>query len=494
MNTHTNASAPSLPVAVIGAGPVGLAAAANLALREQPFVLLEAGPAAGHSIDQWRHVRLFSPWRYCIDASARQLLAQTGWQSPDEDALPTGGDLVDDYLSPLAAHPAIAPNLRFGAQVVGVTRQSFDKVRTPRREDSPFELSLADGSIILARAVIDSSGTWNSPNPLGVNGMPVAGERELAEHMSYGIPDVLGGERARFAGKRVFVAGSGHSAINAVLDLLELRRSEPETTVLWALRRAATAGLYGGETDDALPARGALGSRAREAIESGQVALLAPFRVLALQRNGDSVSISGELAGARQELGVDEVIVATGFRPDIDMLRELRVSLDPVLEATQALAPLIDPNVHSCGTVPPHGYRELAHAEPDFFVVGMKSYGRAPTFLMATGYEQARSVVAHLSGDEEAANRVELVLPETGVCGVDAGDACCATTAPNAAASVDFIPLSALTAPSSCCGGPAQSNADACCALDEAAKAAGESGCGCGEGTHSAGHGAIAVG
>jgi hypothetical protein len=129
---------------------------------------------------------------------------------------------------------------------------------------------------------------------------------------------------------------------------------------------------------------------------------------------------------------VDEVVAATGFRPDLDLTRELRLDLDPVTEAPVRLAPLIDPNVHSCGTVPPHGEAELAHPEPGFYAVGMKSYGRAPTFLMLTGYEQVRSVAAFLAGDVEAARRIELVLPETGVCSsslVAEGGSCCAPTA-----------------------------------------------------------------
>lgn len=130
---------------------------------------------------------------------------------------------------------------------------------------------------------------------------------------------------------------------------------------------------------------------------------------------------------------VDEIICATGQRPDVSITRELRVSLDPWLESTAALGPLIDPNLHSCGTVRPHGHRELSHPEPGLYTVGVKSYGRAPTFLMATGFEQVRSVVAAIAGDLEAADRVELDLPETGVCSLGDGDsslnACCPTPA-----------------------------------------------------------------
>src|SRR5690606_36220097 len=143
----------------------------------------------------------------------------------------------------------------------------------------------------------------------------------------------------------------------------------------------------------------------------------------------------GLLDGAAERLDVDRIVVATGFRPSMAMLDELRVGLDPIMLAPPALAPLIDPNLHSCGTVPPHGAAELAHPEAGFYIVGMKSYGRAPTFLMATGYEQVRSVVAEIAGDHAAAREVRLVLPETGVCnigpvGPDAAAGCCGGPAP----------------------------------------------------------------
>jgi hypothetical protein len=163
------------------------------------------------------------------------------------------------------------------------------------------------------------------------------------------------------------------------------------------------------------------------------------------------------LGHAPLTLEVDRIIVATGFRPDLQMLNELRVGIDPATEAPPALSPLIDPNFHSCGTVPPHGVDELTHPEAGFYIVGAKSYGRAPTFLMATGYEQARSVVAELAGDPVAARQVQLVLPETGVCSV----------------------TPASLGGAGCCGGPAL-DANSCCVADEVAKAEGEAGCGCG--------------
>jgi len=495
-----------LPVAVIGGGPVGLAAGVHLAEQGQPFVILEGGSSVGSSIREWGHVRVFSPWRYCIDPSARTLLEASGWVAPDEDALPTGRELVESYLEPLVAHPAIAPHLRVNARVVSVGRLGIDKVRTPGREQHPFELQLEDGSVILARAVIDASGTWSQPNPAGADGRRGVNEDTFADRIAYGIPDVRGAHASRYAGKRVLVVGSGHSAINNVLDLLALRETVPGTTVTWAMRRANTEGIYGGEDADELPARGALGRRAREAVESGQLTILAPFRIrrFAPASTGSSsgVIVAGDRRGEPYEVEVDEVIVATGFRPDLEMLREVRLSVDPILEASSTLAPLIDPNVHSCGSVPPHGAMELLHPEPNFFVIGMKSYGRAPTFLMATGFEQARSVAAYLAGNLEASRRVELILPETGVCGGVSGDteaeggvSCCSTgVAATSAIALQALPFSLALpasatatvsagntpAASACCGGPAPAGTDACCVQDADAKAAGDEGCGCG--------------
>jgi hypothetical protein len=171
----TSTLEPALPVAVIGAGRVGLAAAVHLAERGRPFLVVEAGSRAGASVTAWGQVRLFSPWRYNIDAAARRLLQHTGWTAPDPDELPRGADLVADYLAPLAAHPLIAPQVRYRSRVVAVSRVGLDRVRTAGREQAPFVLRLADGSQLLAAAVIDASGTWATPNPLGGNGLPAAG-------------------------------------------------------------------------------------------------------------------------------------------------------------------------------------------------------------------------------------------------------------------------------------------------------------------------------
>jgi thioredoxin reductase len=433
--TATGPSPDDLPIVVIGAGPVGLAAAAHLVARGHRPIVLEAGPRVGASVRAWGHVRMFSPWKYDIDPAARRLLDAHGWIAPEDEAHPTGNDLVEQYLEPLARVPEIASGLRLGTEVIGISRRRTDKLGSTRRDAQPFTLRLrtpGGEARLLARSVIDASGTWRTPNPVGADGMPALGEDDLRAHVSYGIPDVLQRDRARFEGRRVLVVGSGHSAFNAVLDLVQLRERAPATRIVWAFRRGDLVGMTGGGGRDELPARGELGARVQALLDGGSIEVVTGFAVDAISGDCDGiVAHSG-----RSRIGpVDEIVAATGFRPNLEVFRELRVEMDALVESPSVLAPMIDPNLHSCGTVPPHGALELSHPqEQRFFVVGMKSYGRAPTFLMLTGYEQARSVVALLDGDLPAARAVELVLPETGVCSTDRSGGGCCGPAPGSAA------------------------------------------------------------
>ncbi len=410
----------SLPVAVVGAGPVGLAAAAHLVARGLLAKVYEAGSAVGANLRDWGHVRLFTPWRYSVDAEATALLEHQGWRSPPQDVCPTGADVVVAYLEPLARTPELAAVIETTARVTAISRRGMDKVASRGRETRPFVLTVVSRNGVrrdLARAVIDASGTWTTPNPLGASGLSAEGEAELAHRIAYGIPDILGRDRQVYAGRTTLVVGSGHSAANALLELAQLAESEPGMSLLWATRGADLARVYGSGDADELPARGELGADLRALVESGRVELVSGFSCLALQARGEKVIVEGETANGLSGIGpVDRIIAATGQRPDLSLTRELRLDIDPSLEGVKALGPLIDPNLHSCGSVPPHGHRELSHPEPGFYIVGIKSYGRAPTFLLLTGYEQVRSVAAAIAGDVAAADDVRLVLPETGVC------------------------------------------------------------------------------
>lgn len=444
-------------VAIIGAGPVGLAAAAHVLERGMSPIVLEAGPESGHAVRQWQHVQLFSPWEYNIDKAAARLLAPTGWNSPDPRSYPAGGELIERYLNPLATRTPLRETIRTSSRVTAISRVGFDKAKTKGREQAPFEIRYKNGKgpeLLRADAVIDVSGTWFSPNPAGSNGLPAIREAECAGRIAYGMPDVRGADRARYAGKTTAVLGAGHSAVGTLIDLVHLADETPATHVIWLLRGADPAKAFGGGRNDKLAARGELGAALAALVAAGKIRVEAEFGVTHLSEYEGRLRIA---AGTRSAIA-DELIVSTGFRPDFSFLSELRLRLDPAIEAPVALAPLIDPNEHSCGTVRPHGARELAHDEPGFYLAGMKSYGRAPTFLMMTGYEQVRSIAADIAGDKKAAARVELVLPETGVC----------TRAGVESAAV-----------SGCCGGPAKQDTSACCAADETAKKAGGAGCGC---------------
>lgn len=408
----------TLPVAIIGAGPVGLAAAANLVERGLDFVVYEAGDEVAASIRTWGHTRLFSPWKHVVDPASRRLLEAAGWLMPAPDSLPSGAELVERYLEPLAALEPIASRIRTGVTVEAVTRRGMDRTRTANRAATPFLLRVrtADGiDEVTARAVIDASGTYDQPNSLASSGLDPLGLAEVADRVTHALPDVLGRERARFAGRHTTVVGAGHSAANTLLALAELAEEEPTTRITWLIRNANAVRVTTSE-DDELVARATIGRRVDRLVASGRIEVVDRFETVRLGRTDAGVRLYGLRGDDLVEHETDLVVNATGFRPNLDMLREIRLDLDEIVQAPRRLAPLIDPNLHTCGTVEPHGFAELEHPEPGFFLAGMKSYGRAPTFLLATGYEQVRSITAWIAGDQAAARNVELVLPATGVC------------------------------------------------------------------------------
>lgn len=419
-DNHSNHSVDQLPIAIIGAGPVGLAAAAHLVDRGQKFILLESGSRVGHNVLEWGHIRLFSPWQYNIDKVAKNLLQNNGWNEPPANELPIGKEFVEYYLEPLAKLPAIQKNIQLNSKVVSISKKGLDKMKNLAREDTSFIIYIEQQGItkrIEAKAVIDATGTWAQPNPVNADNIWTSEERKLNEQIYYGIPDIKGSYRERYEGKRVAVVGGGHSAINTILELSQLGKS---VEIYWIMRKKRVEDAYGGEEKDALKGRGELGSRIHRLVDKGHVQVLTPFKVHQLNRKNNRIDLIGEYKGKDFILSdIDEIITNTGSRPDFSFLREIRLSIDTVTESVEALAPLIDPNLHSCGTVRPHGEEILRQPEKNFYIVGMKSYGRAPTFLMATGYEQIRSIVSYLAGDLEASKKVELELPETGVCSIN---------------------------------------------------------------------------
>jgi len=403
-------------VVVIGAGPQGLAAAAHLLERGLNPLVLEAGTGPAAAVAEWGHVRLFSPWRELTDAASRRLLEPTGWVAPTR-GYPTGAQWIEQYLAPLA--DVLGDRVRYGARVVAVGRNGRDLSVDAGRAEQSFivHIERADGSEerIQARAVIDASGTWRTPSPAGADGLPALGERAVIEAglVEYRMPAIE--DANMLAGQHVVVVGNGHSAATTIGILSRVAKREPGTRISWVLRRGTVGNTFGGGSADELPERGALGQRAKEAVEDGLVDLVTGFRTEQVALDGDRAVVVAE-DGRRLEPAA-RVFVATGFRPDLSFLSELRLDLDMRLQAPSKIAAEVDPNLHSCGSVRATGAADLEQPEPGFYIVGAKSYGRAPTFLALTGFEQVRSVVAAIAGDHEAAERVDLILPDTGVCG-----------------------------------------------------------------------------
>jgi cation diffusion facilitator CzcD-associated flavoprotein CzcO len=261
-------------VAIIGAGPVGLAAAAHVLERGMTPIVLESGPEPAHFVRKWQHLQLFSPWEYNVDKAAERLLAPTGWNSPDPQVYPTGAELLDRYLDPLASRTPLKDVIRTSSRVTAVSRLGFDKAKTRGRDKAPFEIRYQNGNgpeTLRAYAVIDASGTWHSPNPAGANGLPAIGEREVQSKITYAMPDVLGRDRARFAGKTVAVLGAGHSAIGTLTDLTTFARQAPGTEAIWLLRGNDPAKAFRGGANDKLVARGELGAHFASLVASGLV-------------------------------------------------------------------------------------------------------------------------------------------------------------------------------------------------------------------------------
>ncbi|RTE65105.1 flavoprotein [Amphritea opalescens] len=404
----------NLPVAVIGAGPIGLSAVAHLLKRGYTPILFEADNQVGANLARWGHVRMFSPWIYNIDDTSAALLKQQGWREPVANEFPTGKELLEQYVAPLASHPAITPHLQLNTQVESVSRLNHDLLRTKGRAEAPFVLRVSgpEGERdVIAQAVIDASGTYQTPNWLGTHGIPALGERAAADAIAYGVPNILAA-REEYANKTVLVVGGGHSAFNALQDLVLLADESKEMRVLWGIRSSSTH-VVRSPVNDELQERRRLEVRIQELLEQGRIEVFSELEIDAIHPEDNQLIVH---SGSRTLPPVDRIIAATGFRPNLNLLAELRTSLDPATQSPIRLAPLIDPNLHSCGSVPEHGLTELSHPEPGLFILGIKSYGRAPTFLLRTGYKQVASVVSALGTSDMSVTTQTDTAPAASTC------------------------------------------------------------------------------
>ena len=387
-------------IAILGAGPTGLEAALAAAEAGHPFTLYEAAAEPAGHVRAWGHVRLFTPWSLNVSPRMRAALAAAGYEAPDGDDCPTGRELAERLLAPLAALPAVAQRLRLGTRVLAVGREGLlkhEEIANATRGATPFRLLLAgrDGREWVERAdlVIDATGTYGQPNSLGDGGIPAPGERSLAGAVHRAIPD-LGRDAAEWAGKTVLLAGAGHSAQTAARDLAALAREAPGTRIVWALRRPEPA--WGSPDGDPLPERAGLAAtaaalaagaspalQARRGVAVEELALAAEGRVSVRLRNGGGESVV-----------VDRVLSLTGSVGDHSLYRQLQVHECYATAAPMKLsAALLGAAGGDCLAQTSHGVEVLTNPEPGFFILGAKSYGRNNTFLMRVGWEQVREVL-----------------------------------------------------------------------------------------------------
>ncbi|HTM57505.1 MAG TPA: NAD-binding protein [Candidatus Udaeobacter sp.] len=401
-------------LAVIGAGPIGLEAASAALDRGFDVHVFERGEVGDHVL-AWGHVPLFTPWRMNLGPSGRVRLEAQGWTAPDPASMPTGSELVTRGLAPLAGLPGMRERIHTHTQIVHVSRRGClkgDSIGADQRREFPFRLLARDAggreSFLHAYSVIDASGVYGQPNWAGDGGIPARGELYLAPQMSYHVDDVRGLRRARHAGKRTLVIGGGASAATVVSDLLELANEAPGTSIAWATRRPASE-LYAPIRNDSLPARARLYEKARTLLGSADPRLIPITGVVvegfefnsATHRYRVTLRRVDDAAAPRIE-EVDAVIVNTGFGPDDSIYRELQVHECYASRGPMKLAAaLLDSGAADCVTVPAFGADVLANPEPDFFILGNKSYGRNPHFLLETGYRQVSDVIEKLARDQQ---------------------------------------------------------------------------------------------
>jgi hypothetical protein len=373
-------------------------------------LLLERGVVAEH-VRQWGHVPMFSP--FSLNRSPLGLAAlaaqDASYRPPPDDALLTGGQWRDQYLVPLSQTDLLADGLRTGCRVLSVTRDEFlkrDPPGDPERCEVDFRLLVEHAGErqeeLRADVVIDSTGVFSNANWMGPGGGPAIGETWCRARIWYQLPDVLGADAARFAERRTLVVGSGHSAATTVVGLAELQAQHPRTEITWATRRAIDPGRgpLAVLPDDRLPARARLASQANGCVLDGRVRHRAGTWVTAVDYHEPTGPFQVLLAGQEPgPLEVDEIVANVGYRPDTELYRELQIHQCYCTEGPMKLAArLLQEASLDCLDQPAQGAQVLVNPEPDFYILGAKSYGRNPHFLFATGLQQIRELFT-LIGD-----------------------------------------------------------------------------------------------
>jgi thioredoxin reductase len=394
----------STRLAILGAGPIGLEAA--LAARQLSFEvqLFERGRVAEHML-KWGHIRLFSPFGTNSTSVGRAAIRNDNphHEFPDDAACITGRQHVAAYLEPLAKTKLLRDCIHVETQVLAVGRQRLLKDDSPsaeKRAAQPFRLLLREKGkerVEEADILIDCTGVYGQHRWMGEGGIPAPGELAAENQLSYALEDVLGERRNAYAGKTTLVYGGGYSAATTVCNLAELAEKQPDTWVIWLARTAATQPLKR-VLNDPLRERDRLAVRANTLATraDGNVEFHGQATIRSLESLGQDrgFRVSALVGKQMKTWDVDRVIGQVGYTPDTNLYRELQVhecyaSLGPMKLA----AALAGEEAGDCLQQTTYGADTLKNPEPNFYILGMKSYGRNPHFLMRVGFEQVREVI-----------------------------------------------------------------------------------------------------
>jgi thioredoxin reductase len=402
-------------IAVLGAGPIGLEAALYGRFLGYDIELFDRGEVADN-VRRWGHVKMFSP--FGMNASPLGLAALEAqddqYKLVDQDAVITGREWRERYLLPLSQTDLLSDFLHLQTTVAAIARKDcfkYEEIGTKARCESPFRILFREKTgreyETSADIVIDATGVFGNANWIGPGGAPAIGERAVRDRIEYGIPDPQGFDQLRFSNKQVLVIGSGHSAATSVLALRAMAESATATRVTWVTRRAKQEGEPGplrGIRDDQLPERLQLVQDANEAAADPQGVIVHWPGTMVQSISWDEsrglfdVEFIGEHVGHG---AFDEIIANVGYRPDHRFLEELQVHWcyatgGPMKLAAQLLA---NPSDDCLKQVCP-GPSALLTPEPNFYVLGAKSYGRNPNFLLSNGLTQIRDLFT-IIGDRE---------------------------------------------------------------------------------------------
>jgi thioredoxin reductase len=376
-------------IAIIGAGPIGIEAALAAKHRGCSFSIYDSGNIAD-AVQRWGHVRMFSPFSMNASKLGISVLGQLGYDVPAEDDILTGAEFAKQYLIPLGEFLGVKTKHR----VKAIARDGSckrDHIAEPTRADTRFRLLIENSEgeqHDFADIIFDCTGLFSQPNPLGDGGIPALGEVSLRSAIRYGIADTA--DLSAHAGKRTLVVGGGHSASTVVVALSKLTGA----TVTWINKKPGTLPCAR-IADDPLPERDQLSAAANELVTSRSVTFISTTTVNALKKTDSGIRVTlRHRDGTTSEIETDLIIATTGYRPDTSLARELHVQNCWATEGTYPLAAsLLGETGGDCLAVTGFGADTLKHPEPNYFALGMKSYGRSPDFLIRTGREQVDSLL-----------------------------------------------------------------------------------------------------